>query len=462
MAEKDTLGDLIRHVFKEDAKHVTPPRSWDDIKDEVFKRAAEEKNNDTPSVSETTNHDAVPRDDAIGNLIAYSLKKDAEENAPPAGMRENISRMIAEHSLHDAPAGSVELQASNNLYIAETLSREVHGNSVLEATVKTGDAATRLHSIAEMSGKDMLAVTAGGVMIASGESKAMEETCKKFAAQRCDVSLNDGSVVTGLMPREGQGLERLAHEIKDEYARQSAIEKSRELGMKSFKEYDGITFTQGAADQRTAAQIQSEMGSEFKNVCSGYRNGPYFECTMDGSSKLGQKMVSSHEDALASSTNPQTVVFRFNDAQGLQAFVNEANRVAIELPREHEAALRSQVEQNGITEHAGVTIAKAHGLTLQDAAIAHQALGADHKNTLVTHAVGEKMEVLVDAKSDLGQALASKYGDNLVSTPNPDVHVFRFDSKADAVDFCNDANDMGQELGMDERDAFDDVPSLDD
>lgn len=362
-------------------------------------------------------------------------------------------RGVAEGSLHEKR--SAEMQASNNALIADNLSRDVHGNSVLEATVKSGDAATRLHSIAEMSDKDMIAVTSGGVLIISGQSEAMEETRKKFNAQHCDVRLNDGSVVTGLMPKEGQDLERLAHEVKGEYARQSAIEKSKELGMKSFKEYDGITFTQGALDAHTAAEIQTEMGSEFKNVCTGYRNGPYFECALNSGSELGQKMSSSHGDSLASSPNPQTVVFRFNDAQGLQAFVNEANQVAMEIPREHEAALRAQVEQNGITEHAGVTIAKAHGLPLEDAATVQQALGADHKNVLVTHSVGNKMEVLVDANSELGQALAAKYGDNLVSTPNLNVNVFRFDSISDAVDFCNDANQMAQELEMD-------APSFDD
>lgn len=153
--------------------------------------------------------------------------------------------------------------------------------------------------------------------------------------------------------------------------------------------------------------------------------------------------------------------------QSLQALAQDAvaryeHQVALELHEQSMAQALRMAEQNGITEKAGVTIAKAHGLSLSEAATMVEAVSAGHHNTIVSHANGDKMDVVVPKDSSLGQALISRHSDKLSESPNSNVAVFTFDSKQEALQFVNEANSIGVALDAQERDnAMEDV-SIDD
>lgn len=292
--------------------------------------------------------------DFTDSLVQHLFEHQRQEVKVPENFMENLMKKIEERRQQE-PGIPLPGQAEPQKEQPGCETRDIGGHKLMEATVNSSKDATAFVQEARNNGSDVIAVSAPGVVLMSGDSKVMQQSINQFGAQKQEINLDDGSTVSCLVPKPGQSLETLVNEAVAQYERQVALE--------------------------------------------------------------------FHEQSVA-----------------------HALRVA---------------EQNGITEKTGITIAKAHGLSLSEAATMVEAVGSSHNNTIVTHADGVKMDVMVSKNSSLGQSLMNRYADKMTDSPDQNVATFKFDSKQEALSFVNDANQMGVELNELDKNNMDEV-SVDD
>jgi hypothetical protein len=157
-----------------------------------------------------------------------------------------------------------------------------------------------------------------------------------------------------------------------------------------------------------------------------------------------------------SSASPSSPIsdFRFNDQQEANRFLQDAEQLISQreakLAAQEASRIQSSVE---IAPKDGITIVKAHDLSAADATKAVGALEATQHNPIVLNSVDgshNNMNIMIDARSPLGQEMMLRHSDALVSSTNPNVATFHFNNANETVAFLNESNTVARDLEREE------------
>lgn len=328
--------------------------------------------------------------------------------------------------------------------VAQKHTTVIHGHNLMQAQVSDHKSATEFMRVAESTGRDAIVVSPPGCVMLQGSSQAIQETMSKFGTQRQDVNLDNGKAVACYWPGPGQTAQSLAQGMIAHYQGRALVEQCRLMGVQRLTHTNGMAIAQGAMEPSAAQEVARALSSEYGNAVAVYRNHGNIEATVKMDDATMAQLDAKGYGALSSTVaSPDTATFRFGSIEEANKFLQDIQQVA----QQNHTAVQVVPKQ-------GITIVKAHELSQSKATDMVGVIGDQSKNPVVLHSIDgtpDKMQVMVDGRSPLGQALMAKYADNLVSGTNPSVATFRFDSKEETLAFLNDANNLGIQLGRDEQ-----------
>jgi hypothetical protein len=378
--------------------------------------------------SEAPEEKTTPGRDAIDQLIYNVFAEQRANMQVPPGALERLHQMMK-----DMPA-------------ADAHTVEVHNHRCMQGMVRSSKDATEFMRLADSCRRDAIVISPPGCVIVNPHSKAMEETAQRFGAQRQDTTLDNGKAVACYWPAPGQTAQSLAQNMSDFYQSRAAVEHCADLGVRKLSHTDGMAIAQGVMTPENAQEVAQTLSGIHGNAIAVYGNHGHIEAVVQADEKTLAQLESKGYSALSQTgVDSQSLTFRFDNLDEANKFMSDVREVA-------------QHSKPGISvsAQAGITIVKAHELTVQNATNLAGSLNVH--NPVVLRSIDgteQNMNIMVDARSPLGQALAARHADALTSSTSPDVATFRFSSKADAMNFLNDANNLGVQLDREAQETDD-------
>ena len=345
------------------------------------------------------------------------------------------------------PNNSID-ENKKDMPVAQKYTTEIYGHNLMQAQASDSKSATEFMRVAESTSRDAIVVSPPGCVMLQGNSQAIQETMSKFGAQRQDVNLDNGQAVACYWPGPGQTAQSLAQGMMEHYQARALVEQCQWLGVKRLTHTNEMAIAQGAMEPSAAQEVARALSSEYGNAVAVYRNHGNIEATVKMDDATMAQLDAKGYGALSSTkASPDTATFRFGSIEEANKFLQDIQQIA----QQNRTAVQVIPQQ-------GITIVKAHELSQAKATNMVGVIGDQSKNPVVLHSVDgtpDKMQIMVDGRSPLGQAMIAKYADNLVGSTNPNVATFRFDSREETMEFLNDANRLGVQLERNEQETGD-------
>jgi hypothetical protein len=371
--------------------------------------------------------------DTIGKIIQDTFEKMKPHVEMPESLRKKIK------------------QKSHDIRIADKYTNKVHEQQVMQASVTDSKTATEFARIADSVERDMIITSPPGCVMLQGESKPMQETIAKFGVLRQDVNLDDGRAVATYLPPPTQTANGLAQQMTRFYQQRAAIEYCQRHGVDSIDTSGKVIVAKGGP------RSMDTLNNEFDNVIRINRVGDRFSAQVKLNSEVTSALGEQYELRSSPGVNLDIAEFRFDSMREAEQFAKDAER----LTAEYEAKMLNKIS---VHPQPGITIMKAHELSMSGATNATIGFGQGHNNTVLLHSVDgtpSNMNIMVAAHSALGQKMMEQYQDALVHSSNPGVATFHFDSQNAAMAFLNDANRVGYQLNQEEREGCNTVADND-
>lgn len=363
--------------------------------------------------------------DTIGKIIQDTF----EEMKPHVEMPESLRKKIE--------------QKSHDIRIAGKYTSEVYEQQIMQASVTDSKTATEFARIADSVERDMIITSPPGCVMLQGESQSIQETMKKFGVFRQDVTLDDGRTVAAYLPPPTQTANGLAQQMTQFYQQRAAIEYCQRHGVDSIDTSGKVTVAIGGP------LSMDTLNNEFDNVIRINRDGDRFLAQVKLNSEVTSALGEQYRLRSSSGVNLDTAEFQFDSMREAEQFAKDAER----LTAEYEAKMLNKIS---VHPQPGITIMKAHELSMSGATNATIGFGQGHNNTVLLHSVDgtpSNMNIMVAANSALGQKMMEQYQDALVHSSHPGVATFHFNSQNAAMAFLNDANRVGYQLNQEEREG---------
>lgn len=368
---------------------------------------------------------------------------------PNNSIDENKIDPIGGNTPPPAPDMSAWIQqAIQDMPVAQKYTTEIYGHNLMQAQASDSKSATEFMRVAESTRRDAIVVSPPGCVMLQGRSQAMHETMSKFGAQRQDVNLDNGKAVACYWPGPGQTAQSLAQGMTEHYQSRALVEQCRWMGVQRLTHTNGMAIAQGTMEPSEAQEVARALSSEHGNAVAIYRNNGNIEATVKMDDAMMAQLDAKGYGALSSTeVSPDTATFRFGSIEEANKFLQDVQQIAQQN--------RPVVQ---VVPQQGITIVKAHELSQSKATDMVGVIGEQSRNPVVLHSVDgtpDKMQVMVDGRSPLGQAMMEKYADNLVGSTNPSVATFQFDSRVETMGFLNEANRLGMQIERNEQETGD-------
>ena len=346
------------------------------------------------------------------------------------------------------PIGGNTPPPAPDMSVAQKYTTEIYGHNLMQAQVSDSKSATEFMRVAENTKCDAIVVSPPGCVMLQGRSQAIQDTMSKFGVQQQEVNLDNGKAVACYWPEPGQTAQSLAQGMIEHYQGRALVEQCRGMGVQRLTHTNGVAIAQGTMEPSAAQEVTRTLSSEYGNAVAIYRNHGNIEATVKMDDATMAQLDTKGYGTLSSTVaSPDTATFRFGSIEEANKFLQDIQQIA----QQNRPAVQVVPKQ-------GITIVKAHELSQSKATNMVGAIGDQSKNPVVLHSIDgtpDKMQVMVDGRSPLGQAMMAKYADNRVGSTNPSVATFRFDSKEETMEFLTDANRLGVQLERDEQETGD-------